>query len=577
MPFLNFPVEVVLQVLRGMSLEDILNTTRVCGYLRNISLNFRDIWMDAWDAANIPLPLGQTLATMDSTVLPRHVYRASLIQRKWREPIITPIRSVEPLELYTLSSWVPWVPPSCRLGYYYGSCCNLLPGGQLFILGKRTDVGLYALDGKFGHEFEVEGFIISIDWMSMDNGATVTIGLLSAEDPGATSSRRLFVYNLTQNQDTQPVLSLPKNYSLPAWSEGLSMQRSAILVWGPRSLIIMDPQTGDILDLHSYLWDPSSKILHASLLPTLPLAAIVLAQTTGSHVRSLSMIEDIAELGTSVEHGPETPQFASKLLVNINVEDPNIIFRSKHPGRPQFALRTGGGTTAMVDIETRSITRLWTIQYPTMPSIPAIPKDYEYSWACPTPSGDLFVFIRRGERIEFFQYTPESTIQMKTLDPIATQFLLTFSNPDLIKIAFDPVRGTLLLVANPRVGYNLKYIDRTTKCFLEICVGILSARSNGSGSYGGQVPYSPRRALNPGRKKSVGIPGVRISISGFVSNGISGSASNGCVKLRMKRRLQAHEELYCLVKILTPAAENFEQSGPMGAPFERKNGPGANS
>ncbi|KAJ6509649.1 hypothetical protein DFH09DRAFT_1100705 [Mycena vulgaris] len=548
MPFLNFPVEVVLRVLRGMSLEDILNTTLVCGYLRDISLNFRDIWMNACDAANIPLPLGQNLATMDSAVLPRHVYRAISIQRKWREPIITPIRSTEPLEIYTLPSWWPWVPPPCQLGYYYGSYCGLLPGGRLFILGRRTNVGLYALDGKFGHEFEVEGFIISIDWMSMDNGATVTIGLLSAQDRGANSSRRLFVYNLTQNQDTRPVVSLPKDYSLPAWSEGLSMQRSAILVWGPRSLILMDPQTGDILDLHSYLWDPSSNIQHASLLPTLPLAAIVLTETPGSHIRSLAMIEDVAELG--VEHGLETPQFTSKLLVNINVEDPNYIFRSKQPGRPQFALRTGGGTTAMVDIETHSITRLWTIQYPTMPSIPAIPKDCEHSWACPTPSGDLFVFIRRGERVEFFQHTPESTIQMKTLDPIATKFLLTFSNPNLIKIAFDPVRGTLLLIANPRTArpnvfsrYALEFFPLAAMALKVTGVMHMSSSLqvripgfNSSRDDTTRLPPVQPKENSPGSKKSVGIPGVRVSISGFVSNGISGSASNGCVKLRMKRR-----------------------------------------
>ncbi|KAJ7081176.1 hypothetical protein B0H15DRAFT_803776 [Mycena belliarum] len=448
MSILRLPVELILLILRGMSLKDVLHITRACSYLRMISLNFKELWVHTFDAANLPLPLGETLDTIDATLLPRYAQREVSIQSKWEEPMITPIRSLEPTDIYALPT--PCIPEGVTP---LGPFCCLLPGGLLFVLGRATAVGLYHINGRFGHYFEKVGRVLAIDWMSEDNGASIYLGFLIGTGKRYTSGRSLCIYSLTQHTKKNPVVSQPKYYPLAPYTEGLSMKHSLILTWGPEttSLLMLDPVSGDAMNLLPALDEPSMKVLHADLHPSDPSTMVLLA-TGPQHIYRLLVVRNVAKPGVS------TLKQGIPLVTELlnSVDDPGLIIHPAHhgPGFPPFAIWVENEATGVVYIDPNSTTPLWTIQHPSTPVLPSEPvyTGSQFFRACSTSTGRLFLFVMRDQQVGFFQYQRGSSLaNMKTLDPIATEFVTKREDSQLQRITFDPVLGILVLVANPRV------------------------------------------------------------------------------------------------------------------------------
>jgi hypothetical protein len=289
MQILLCPPEIVCKFLEGMPIEDVMNATRVrrnncceilqidprqtCSYFRAISLTVREVWAGAQDAADIPLPVGITLASVDVQLFPRHAYRAILLQRRWKEPVISPVQSSQP-QFHELPSWKSWIRSNTPLGFKGPLWCELLPGGELFLVGKETAVGIYDLQGRHGHEFNFEGDVLDLGWISRQNGASLILGLLlsryhngSMYEPSfsligrrlienLTRQRVLCIYQMTHASSTILRVAPPRYISLPqvdeaqAFYKGLTMRHSTAVVWADNSIAVVDLENGRTCSLH---------------------------------------------------------------------------------------------------------------------------------------------------------------------------------------------------------------------------------------------------------------------------------------------------------------------------------------
>lgn len=105
-----------------------------------------------------------------------------LLQRKWKEPIIPPTRCFRP-KFSALPYWTrQWTTPSNRAPEWF----YLLPGGQLFLIGKSYALGIYDLLGRYGHEFDLPGTPMGVDWISTNNGTSISLGILFSRAIGDT-------------------------------------------------------------------------------------------------------------------------------------------------------------------------------------------------------------------------------------------------------------------------------------------------------------------------------------------------------------------------------------------------------
>ncbi|KAJ6509654.1 hypothetical protein DFH09DRAFT_1436222 [Mycena vulgaris] len=416
---LMLPAELVCKILHGMLLKDIMNTTRV--------------WTNARDCADIILPFGTTLASIDTALIPRPAYRAILIQRRLKEATISPVRSFQP-QFSDVPSWEPWIPPKTPLGFRGPLWCELLPG-QIFLVGKRTAVGIYDLEGRYGHKFNFEGEVVDLDWMGGESGAYLTLGLLLVRDFEDSRRKVLCIYELTQPGSIAPIVSSPRYTALPGAAgapgmcKGLSMRHRTVLMWGHDFILSLDLDS----ERGIYLRSPTNKAVVQNMSDWLPLA-------------------NIAE-----ENGGDPRILISTPLKTINLQDGVHQVRN-FSGRPQFVLQTDSESMAVVNVDVHSTAPMWAIQDSGPPHIPReiVHNDCEYFWPCWTPSGQLFLFVLRSNRIEFFHYSSAQAVHRRYLDVSATQFVLSFSPSRRLHFSFDPVRGILLLLANGNV-FVLKY------------------------------------------------------------------------------------------------------------------------
>ncbi|KAJ6606924.1 hypothetical protein B0H10DRAFT_2195189, partial [Mycena sp. CBHHK59/15] len=161
-----------------------------------MSLTSRRLWIDASDAHAISLPLGETLKNTCLSLLPRNAARRVSISQKWKNPgvggVICPIKTYEVTPIYHLPSWAFWAPlkysQRSLLGHAPPTFVNILPGGHLFLFGSMGHLGVYDLGGNYGFELEVPfngrfdprpGDASTVDWDSLDNGAHITIIVLT--------------------------------------------------------------------------------------------------------------------------------------------------------------------------------------------------------------------------------------------------------------------------------------------------------------------------------------------------------------------------------------------------------------
>ncbi|KAJ7449402.1 hypothetical protein B0H11DRAFT_2289462 [Mycena galericulata] len=436
----RLPVELVWRILHRMSLADIMNTARTCSYLRAISLSDREIWANALDSVDIHLPLGKTLGSVEAVQLPRRAYRAISLQRKWKESIICPSRSSRPRLSalpYWTRWWTNWTPQKPQW-------FRLLPGGQLFLIGKSYAMGIYDLLGRFGHEINLGGTPIGVDWICTDNGASLTLGILL--------TTTLAIYHLRQNRSSGLIVSPPKRIRVPLEPEGLSMKHSTALIWGRRSLFLHDLKTGVSVHLSPPLENPAPKIGWASLHPFPPIRAVMLsvtAETRTQFTRTLSVAENMWTLPLLPKEQEEfddegsTRRLISRALETVRGSSP--IHRPLRRFPLHFFLGVDSDHIEVLDILTYSTT--------PMVSIPAAKppisiRDYEYFWPCPTSCGRLFVFRLQDGIVDLFRYSPGEMCRLGSLDSVVSDFVNSSNNPPSVVMAFDPVQGILLLGAH---------------------------------------------------------------------------------------------------------------------------------
>ncbi|KAJ6613970.1 hypothetical protein B0H10DRAFT_193357 [Mycena sp. CBHHK59/15] len=373
---LNLPVELVAKILRGMFLCDILSTTQTCCYLRSISLNNRNIWAHAQDCEIIPLPPGETLASINVDILPRYVRRAISLGQRWKEPINSSVRHFEP-RFHDLPTWRPWVlPPSPdHLGFKSPQWCRILPGGQSFLIGKPfpSRVGLYGLNGTWGHLFDFRGQVSFVGWSSTDNGASLTLILVVLNKENGILCKRLCIYDvqydLTTIQPMKPTVSQPRYICLPIFilPKGLSVQRSIVLTWDTDSLCLVDLTTNEALHLQSAPHNKSSRIIHAALHPSIPFTVVLLCEQDTSKTRILSVVSNISNLETlpSAECYELKPrELILRDIVKVDIPDPE---RQLYlPGLPYFVFHKRGENIAIDDSASRFLDR-----HPQPSKIPA--------------------------------------------------------------------------------------------------------------------------------------------------------------------------------------------------------------
>ncbi|KAJ7449400.1 hypothetical protein B0H11DRAFT_2202081 [Mycena galericulata] len=425
MHILKLPVELIVKVIRGGTLEDILNTTRVrsenwieeashfaltqaCACFRNTSLFAREIWLDAPDSSNLPLPLGETLATIDVAMLPRLACRAVLIQQRWSEAVISPVRSFKP-DLDKLPSWAPWIVPRMGLGFKNPKWCQFLPGGETFLVGKGSAVGVYDRQGVFGHKLHLAGAVVDLAWISGDNGGHLTIGIL------LITAR--------------------------------SLEGSALFL------------RGDSDSVYATLCVSAAEfhIIHATIRPYLPFTIVILSESAIDRTRTLSVVEDISQCppiaDITLENGWEPRRLITRTVTTVRL--PDGVHRVRNfSGRPQFLLYGRSEAMSIIDIDNHSTAPMWEIgmQNACRSHIPrdSLVKGCDRFWPTWTPSGQLFLFVLRDKRVEFWRYPPETSIK-RYLDPVATEFVLRFDRPWELYFTFDPIHGILLLKGDGRV------------------------------------------------------------------------------------------------------------------------------
>ncbi|KAJ7065561.1 hypothetical protein C8F01DRAFT_749036 [Mycena amicta] len=212
--FQSLPVELLLDVLRGATIADIFNVSRTASCLRALSLANRSLWLDACDTSKLLLPPGETLNTVDLSLLLLSAARTVSIANKWSSATPTnPVHSLHALEAHTLYKLPPyqfWSPHRFAqrsfLGHQPPPVLSVLPGGRVFILGDAEHLAVYDLRGECAWELAPPFYLRnlssgnvrsvaeaqrSISWDSVDNGAHIVIAAISS---GFTAERSLERY-----------------------------------------------------------------------------------------------------------------------------------------------------------------------------------------------------------------------------------------------------------------------------------------------------------------------------------------------------------------------------------------------
>ncbi|KAJ7150730.1 hypothetical protein C8R46DRAFT_1229665 [Mycena filopes] len=452
MKVLELPVELVFKVLRGLTLEDIMNITRSCHYFRAISLASPDVWVDSQDSVSLP-PV-EELASIEPSLVARYACRAISLHQKWKEPIITPLRSSRP-SIGELPSWSLWIPPEMALGFNSPLWCELLPGAKTFFVGKRTAAGVYDVHGRYGVEFDLHGQVIDVGWDSRQpEGVSLMFGfLMNTFGEGRYIATVLCLYTLG-GQATALTVSPPRYISLPdipRAPKGLAVQDNTVLMWGNDFILLVNILSGKKWYLRPRE-EENLNILLATFQPSPRSRIVLLSEETDStelRTRTLFVVHNITSSQVIGGRYDEWERGVLSLTQLETVPLPPRVRAARNES--QFALYMDGASVGLIDVEVHSEAPMWGIQHPTASAVVQLHGSHiDHFWPCWTPSGPLFLFVLRGRRVEFWQYPAGPTDPPRCLDPIATEFVLSAGKPWMVLFTFDPSRGVLLLLANGR-------------------------------------------------------------------------------------------------------------------------------
>ncbi|KAJ7065523.1 hypothetical protein C8F01DRAFT_748316 [Mycena amicta] len=251
----SLPAELVLSVLRSLTIADIFNVSRTASYFRALSLANRSFWLDACDASKLVLPLGETLDTVDLYLLLLSAARTVSIAKKWSSATPTnpvhPLRTFEAQTLYQLPPYHFWSPHRFAqrsfLGHRPPPVLSVLPGGCAFILGDAEHLAVYDLRGEYAWELAPPFYLRnlssgnvrsvaearrSVSWDSVDNGAHTVIAVISSGFTAEQSLERylsVFILDYKRGANTSSVHRLD-DILLPIEANLVSVKGSHILV-----------------------------------------------------------------------------------------------------------------------------------------------------------------------------------------------------------------------------------------------------------------------------------------------------------------------------------------------------------
>ncbi|KAK7031945.1 F-box domain-containing protein [Favolaschia claudopus] len=272
----TLPVELVLYILRGSSLSVVLNVSRTCSYLRGISLVERRLWVDAFDAYRIRLPLRETLKTIKLSLIPGYAARCVSIRNKVRplqrcrsstsipDPVlISPIRTYEATGLYKLPAYAPWGPAKYSqysfVGHIPPPFLSVFPGGHSFLLGSLRHLAVYDLVGKYGIELNVgpscsqyeprpgAEAVSAVDWDSRDNGVHTGVAVLSkAFDEQREVQRCVMTIELCciGNNHQAPSVRRTQLVSVPFRAEAVAIRGHLVVVYSHSNVLLVDLRIG---------------------------------------------------------------------------------------------------------------------------------------------------------------------------------------------------------------------------------------------------------------------------------------------------------------------------------------------
>ncbi|KAJ6569205.1 hypothetical protein B0H19DRAFT_1065970 [Mycena capillaripes] len=436
----RLPVELIAKTLHGMTLNDIMNVTRSCAYFRQISLDNRQLWVHAKDSSKLPLPVDETTETVDAALLPRLACRAILLEHKWEEHIIFPIRSIEPSTIYALPTWAQ--PPTGEpMGFRNPSIFHLLPGAQMFLIGERRQLCLYDVEGRHEHRLnDLPASIMSVEWAVVDKKISITLCLRSGANL-AKSRQCHSAENLHASTEVQRFFHAP-------------LHGSHLGPCRPEFLFFLDLVTGKKMYLYRTEDVPPISIIYAALHPEPPLKVVLLSGNRDRRInpmRSLEVVENISQAprapSIAQNNGWDTRVLVRRFIGTIEAsDDSDPTQRLNKRESEQFLLRTRGDTGTIADINTRSIAPMYSLQscveepqsiMPPNTRPVTLADECGQFWLCETGSGPPFMFMRRRDRIDFCRYSPE----LGSMDRVQSLDLETTRPPS--------VGGAILIHKNP--------------------------------------------------------------------------------------------------------------------------------
>lgn len=196
--------------------------------------------------------------TVDLSLCPFYASRAVSLSVKWRSfTSVPPLRCSEARHLYHLPSWEPWIPQGPVT--ISPTVCYILPGGRYALLGRLskmrdvpTNVGIYDLKTAHGHLLDYPGRLDSLDWVSTDNGAHITISiLLTIVEPGQTGAdevhRHLRIFSIDcstalSQDDAPPQIVKTGDIRLPpaSFARSVILRDSVACLHGGGELFFID-------------------------------------------------------------------------------------------------------------------------------------------------------------------------------------------------------------------------------------------------------------------------------------------------------------------------------------------------
>ncbi|KZT37898.1 hypothetical protein SISSUDRAFT_1129267 [Sistotremastrum suecicum HHB10207 ss-3] len=299
----SLPVEILLKIFRGMSLQDILNMSQTCKWLRELTENLPDPWLNAYDAHFITPPTGKTVDSIPTPLLPKYAARAASLLKVWNsENTATPKRWRKNSIPNLADKFREWESPffyqALDIDYNVGSHSRLdflyvIPGSKWTVAKLDNKVCLYNPDTDGSAEedaflplFETTNPLVCTSWKADSDEIIWLVLIESTLDLGAAvRPHQGFIYELRfqpgDNDYWFPEREVIQTLELPFPVRAADI-RDELLVCShqkEQALLIINWKagTGLVLERHNpdgvqnQLWQNISYLLHPRIHPRSPM------------------------------------------------------------------------------------------------------------------------------------------------------------------------------------------------------------------------------------------------------------------------------------------------------------------